>query len=257
MAVVGNSHVLTLLEGSQLGGGLLSSGLEITFIAQGPHRIGHAVASPAGLERREATGSMIDLLAESGATHIFVSWKGSQVNLRGLLLRGPAFDVVLPADVVPVANPEIELIPCAAVESYVRATLHGDEELAQLIDRGKKHAKVWLMGPPPPLPELAVRERLGHESHFAARLSEIALTAADVRIVAAAVRVRLRSLLLGVYREFAAEHGAGFCPPPAHVADEAGLLLTRYWGQDITHGSAAYGAAYLQELVATAMADGV
>jgi hypothetical protein len=255
MAVVGNSHVLTLLEGYQLVGGRLPAGLELSFIARGPQKIGYVVASPAGLERREPTGSLVDLVGELAATHLFVTWKGSQANLRGLLLSGPAFDVVLPADGERLPDPEIELVPCSAVEAYVRATLEGDEELALLIDRGlKRGAKVWLMGPPPALPVTAVRERLGNESHFAARLREIGISAADVQIVAAPVRVRLRTILLGVYREFAAAHGAGFCPPPSRVADEAGVLLPEFWGKDITHGSATYGAAYLQELLTLAVA---
>jgi hypothetical protein len=256
IAVVGTSHVLTLFEGYEVIAGELPSTLELAFIAQGPLRIGHAVVSPAGFERREPTGTLVDMVGESGATHVFVTWKGSQVNIRGLLLQGPAFDVVLPADGERLADAGVELIPCSVVESYVRKTLDREDDLSRLIERAQRRgAKVWMLGPPPVLPEMAVRERLGSESHFAARLGEIGLTAADVFIVPEAVRVRLRELLLGVYREFASEHGAGFCRPPSAVADEAGLLLPRYWGKDITHGNAAYGAAYLRDLVTVAAAN--
>jgi hypothetical protein len=256
IAIVGTSHVLTLFEGYQLIAGRLPARMELTFIAQGPHQVGYGVACSTGFERREPDGTLVELAARSGATHMFVSWKGSQVNIRGLLLQGPPFDVALPGEGERAFDPEVEMIPCSAVESYVHASLQADTQLAQLIEQGhERGAKIWLLGPPPALPEPAVRERLEHEPHFAGRLSEIGLTATDVRVVPSAVRVRLHALLLGVYRDFAAEHGAGFCPPPSSVADEAGLLLPDCWGKDITHGNAAYGAAYLRELVTIAVAD--
>ena len=255
MAVVGTSHILTLFEGYPVIAGRLPSGLELSFIAQGPRRIGYAVASAAGFERRDPKGTLVDLVAELDATHVFVSWKGSQTNIRGLLLQGPPFDVILPADGQRLVGAGVEIIPCSVVETYVRSTLDRENDLVQLIDAANRRgAKVWLMGPPPPLPETAVRERLGYESHFAGRLREIGLTAEDVHVVDEAVRVRLHTLLIGVYQKFAAERGAGFCPPPSHVTDEAGLLLPQYWGKDITHGNAAFGAAYLRDLVTVALA---
>jgi hypothetical protein len=33
------------------------------------------------------------------------------------------------------------------------------------------------------------------------------------------------------------------------------LLRAQFWGKDITHGSADFGAAYLEEIVGTAMAS--
>lgn len=253
MTVAGNSHVLAIYEGYQLIRRRLPPALMLSFIARGQHKIGYAVGSAAAFERREPRGTLLDLVEESEPTHLFLTWKGSQVNIRGLLLEGPAFDVILPDEGGRSVDPEVELIPCSAVESYVRASLEGDEDLAQLIERGKQSgASIWLMAPPPALPDAAVRERLGNESHFVARLGEIGLSAADVRIVDEAVRVRLHTLLLGAYRQFAAGHGVGFCPPPSRVAGAAGTLLPECWGADITHGSAAYGAAYLDELVAVA-----
>jgi hypothetical protein len=171
-------------------------------------------------------------------------------------LKGPAFDVVMAADGVRAVDAGTELIPCSAVESFFKTTLQREEMLSLLIGRGKElGAKMWLMAPPPPLPGPAVRERLEKEPHFAARLAEIGLTGADVSLVAEPVRVRLHTLLLGVYRRFAEERGAGFCPPPARVVDESGLLRAQFWGTDITHGSADFGAAYLEEIVGTAVAS--
>lgn len=251
LTVAGNSHVVTVFEGYKLIRGQLPEALELSFIAQGQHRIGHAVGSRTGFEMGQASGTLVELVTGSDATHLFLIWEGSQVTVHGLLLEGPRFDVILPADRDRVADPGVELIPCSAVESQVRAPLDRDEQLSELIDRGiEGGARVWLMAPPPPLPEPAVRQRLGSEPHFAARLGELGLAAADVPVVAEAVRVRLHTLLLGVYRQFAADRGAEFCPPPARVADRAGLLLPACWGKDITHGSAAYGAAYLEELLA-------
>ncbi len=255
MAVVGNSHVLTLFEGYEQMAGQLPPQLELTFIAKGQHRIGHAVGSSAGTKRRQLKGNFIDLVAQLDVSYVFVMWLGSQMNIRALLLQDRAFDVVLPEEGGRIIDPDVELIPCSVIETFVRNSLHTDPVLSQLIERAQgRGAKVWLMAPPPVLPDVAVRERLGSESHFATRLAEIGISAAEANILPEPARVRLRALLLNVYREFAAEHGAGFCPPPNRVADEAGVLLPQFWGRDITHGSAAYGAAYLHELVAVAAA---
>jgi len=256
VAVVGTSHVLTMFEGCRLIRDELPAGLEVSFIAQGPRRLGYAVVSPRGVESREPAGTLAQLVGDSSASHVFVSWRGSQANVRGLLLQGPPFDVVLPGEEERAIEPGVELIPCSAVEVAIRATLDRDDQLPQLIAAAKRRgARVWMMVPPPALPEAAVRERLGHESHFAARLGDIGLSAADVIVVAEPVRVRLHTLLLRVYRKFAADHGAGFCPPPPAVADARGLLLPRYWGRDVTHGNADFGAAYLRTLVSVAAAD--
>jgi len=252
MAVVGNSHVLTLFEGYPLIARELP-GVELTFIARGQHKIGHAVVSRAGVEWPRPGGDLIDRVGRLDATHVFVMWRGSQANIRGLLQQGPAFDVAVPHEPDRTIEPDVELIPCSAVEAIIRGTLDADDELLALIGRAQRGgAMVWLMGPPPALPEEAVRERLGEESHFAGRLHQVGVSAGDVEIVPESVRVRLRTILLGVYRDFAAQHGAGFVPPPAWVADAGGLLERQYWGKDITHASPAYGAVYLRELVEVA-----
>jgi hypothetical protein len=254
--MVGNSHILTLFEGYRLVAAELPPGWELTFIAKGQHRIGHAVGSAAGIRLRQVSGNFLDLVGELAAQDVFVMWLGSQMNIRGLLMDGPvAFDVVLPSDGDRIIDPGVELIPCSVVESVVRASLDRDPVLAQVIERVQQRgARAWLMAPPHALPDEAVRERMGNESHFAARLREIGRSPADAAILPDPARVRLRALLLTAYRDWAAEHGAGFCPPPERVADVDGLLLPQYWGKDVTHGSAAYGAAYLHELVSVARA---
>jgi hypothetical protein len=256
MAMVGNSHVLTLFEGYELIAGQLPPGWELTFIAKGQHKIGYAVGSQSGIRLRQLSGNFLDLVGEVSASDVFVMWLGSQMNVRGLLMEGPPFDVVLPSDGERIIDSAVELIPCSVVESMVRSSLDRDPVLAQVIDRVRSRgARAWLMAPPHALPRHAVRERMGNESHFATRLREIGRSATDASILPDPARVRLRTLLLCAYRDWAAAHGAGFCPPPDRVADTDGLLMSQYWGRDVTHGSAAYGAAYLHELVAVAAAQ--
>lgn len=253
IALVGNSHVLTLFEGYPLISGQLPADLELTFVAQGQHKIGYARATSGQITQEFPRRTLVELVCELEAPDVFAMWLGSQINIRALLLEGPRFDAVLPTDGVRFIDPDVQVIPCSAIESFVRRTLDEAVELLEIVDTSRRRgARVWLLAPPHPLPEAAVRERLGKESHFATRLTDIGVSAVDVGIVPGAVRVRLRKLLLKAYADFAADHCAGFCPPPDHVADAEGMLTPGYWGKDITHGSAAYGAAYLQELVANA-----
>ena len=252
-AIVGNSHVLTFLEGFRLLRERLPPGLELTFAAQGPKRVGCAIGSASGLEERHPAGTLAELVSELAADDVFLIWRGSQANVRALLLQGPAFDLLLPAEGERVPDPGAELIPVSVFESVMRDTLDRDADLPGLLAAARRGgARVWLLGPPPPLPEAAVRERLEHEPHFKARLREIGVAPAGARIVAEPTRVRLHAVLLDVYRGFARDSGVGFVAPPPGTAGPDGLLPPACWGGDITHGGPRYGAAYLEELLALA-----
>src|SRR5262249_58805513 len=98
-----------------------------------------------GARIRQVDGNLLDLAGEQPARDVFVMWLGSQVNVRGLLLQGRAFDVVLPADGDRIIDPNVQLIPCLAVVSLVRRTLDRDPVLTQLIERAREGgARVWL-----------------------------------------------------------------------------------------------------------------
>lgn len=251
--MVGNSHAVTLIHGSPGVAGDLPAGMSVSFIAKTDKRRWHVTASAAGFERHEWTGTVADVVSQANARHVFLLWRGNQLIIRGLLLDGPEFDVVLPSDAEP-AEPTVRLIPCSALESYVRATLSGDDDLQQVLDASRRSgAHLWMLAPPPLLPDVAIRERLAQQPQFASRLEQLGLAADNVRLVPARVRLRLQGLLLGVYRAFAAEQGAGFIPAPAEAFDDAGMLREEYWGTDVTHPHPDYGAAYLRKLFDVAL----
>jgi hypothetical protein len=262
IAVVGNSHAVTLIEGSREIAGHLPVGVHMSFIAQidgGQFVESHrwfVTLSAAGFERREWQGTLTDVVTQSDLTHLFILWRGNQLSIRATLLDGPEFDVVLPSDLDRPPDPGVEVIPCSVFQTIVRTSLANDRDLGDLISTSHRSgAHLWMLAPPPLLPDQAVRDRLTQQPQFVARLSQLGLAPDEVRLVPSRVRARLRSLLLDVYSDFAAEQGVGFIPPPMASSDDAGMLLPEYWGPDVTHGNAAYGAAYLRELLRVAGAD--
>jgi hypothetical protein len=262
IAVVGNSHAVTLIEGSREIAGHLPAEVHMSFIAQidgGEFVKSHrwfVTLSAAGFERCEWQGTLSDVVTQSDLTHLFVLWRGNQLSIRATLLDGPEFDVVLPSDLDRPADPRVEVIPCSVFQSIVRTSLADDRVLGDLISASRRSgARLWMLAPPPLLPDQAVRDRLAQQPQFVARLSQFRRAPDDVRLVPSRVRARLRSLLLDVYSDFAIKQGVGFVPPPMESSDDAGMLLPKYWGTDVTHGNAAYGAAYLREVLRVAGAD--
>ncbi len=177
-------------------------------------------------------------------------WLGNQMSVRALLVNGPPFDVLLPNEDRHDVDPSLQLIPYSVVRSSVAARLEKDPALLSILDTLRdREIRVCLLGPPPPLPEPAARERLAQSPHFVAVMEELNLNPADARIVADPVRNRLRSVMLETYGSFAASHGADFVPPPEEATDQAGMLAAPYWTDDVTHGNSAYGTLYMREVL--------
>ena len=178
------------------------------------------------------------------------------MNVRALLLTGPAFDLILPSDREYAENPEVQLIPYGVVESFIRNSLEHDDELIEVLTALRnKFVRACLLGPPPPLPESAVRTRLGQSPYFVEAMQQMSLTIDDAIIVSDPVRSRLYSVLLETYASFATAHGVDFVPPPTAALTEDGMLASAFWGEDVTHGNALYGAAYMDELLDWLAAD--
>lgn len=247
--MIGQSHSLALLEGASSLGTDLPDGLEISFVADWRGTLLRAKVSSAACERSEPTTDLRCLSEAAAAAYVFLLWWGNQVNLRALLQVGPPFDVVLPTD-TEAPEPEAELVPCSAVEAYVRKSLAGDGVLPDVLAQAHEHgSSVCFLAPPPPLPSEAVRDRLAQSPHWMPVLDELGLRAADAEIVADRVRVRLRALLLEEYESFASDHGASFLLPPQEATDDAGLLREEFWSTDVSHANPLYGVLYLRQLL--------
>ena len=257
--IAGHSHVLALLRGYEirLGRCDLPSDLELIFLLTDfPGAVVQCRSSSGGVMDHHLLAPVPAVVDEIEPTHVALMWSGNQLNVRALLLTGSSFDVVLPSDNEIPIDPAVELVPCSVVESYVRNTLDGDAVLGNLlVGAAARDAAVCLLGPPPPLPESAVRERLAQSPHFAAVMSQMHLAVAEAQIVPDDVRRRMRTIAIDAYRKFAQSRGAEFLPPPVAAADDTGMLGAPYWGTDATHGNGEYGAMYLEDVLAWANGD--
>jgi len=255
LIVAGHSHTLALIEGAErdVASGSFASvnaSLEVSFLAKWREAMVGARWSGSGFERLAPSGSLVDFVVGSGAAHVALMWLGNQMSVRALLLNGPPFDVILPNEDEHDVDPSLQLIPYSVVRSSVAARLEKDPALLPILDTLRdREVRVCLLGPPPPLPEPAARERLAQSPHFVAVMEQLNLNPTDARIVADPVRNRLRSVMLDTYASFAASHGADFLPPPREATDPAGMLAAPYWTDDATHGNSAYGALYMRSIL--------
>jgi hypothetical protein len=254
LAVVGNSHVYALQAalGADARGiiSALPAGLELSFavvrIDLGDALIWKGMPTVSGYE---IVGSWHDALVDviGGADYVVIQWDGNQMNTRALIGHGVAFDVVLPDDGADVVVDATEMIPYAVVHHFVQSSLRNSAQLAKLMElcaaRGGR--PLAFLGPPPPLPSHAIRERLAHETYFVEKANDLGIPLDDVPLVDDAVRSRLWQILIDTYRGFAAEAGATFLDPPASAKDASGVLKDEYWGRDATHANGEYGSHYL------------
>jgi hypothetical protein len=254
--VVGQSHVRALLDGFDLlarSGTDLPEGTEASFVTSRPDNLVVTTWHPDGTQRRQPKISLAELAAQIDPGRIVLAWGGNQMNVRALVATGRPFDFLLPgSEAAPRPDPAVELIPCAVIDSYVRQRLEANETLRPLLDEAAgRGTPVSVLGPPPPLPEEAVRQRLSDSPHFVGVMEKLRTSASEVPIVPDPVRERLWTLMTGAYRTFAEHHGLDFLEPPATTIDGQGMLGSPYWGADATHANAEYGALVMDTVVRT------
>jgi hypothetical protein len=246
--------VFALLKGYEervrTGAAAAPPGLEVCFMLVRERDALIAKTTPAGFVVEEAASweePLADLLEE--ADHVALQWDGNQMNARALISGGEDFDVILPGADGEADRPvdSLEIVPYAVVEEFSRASLAHNPELARIMElcRSGRPRRLAILGPPPPLPTAAVRERLAHEEFFVQRATQLGVPLEEVPIVRDDLRCRLWQILSDGYRAFAADHGAVFLESPSAAVDESGVLKEEFWGGDATHANIHYGACYL------------
>ncbi len=258
--VIGQSHVRALLDGYESLAGARQAPpdvMETSFVVSRPDRVVLTRWTNDGFVRDKPRKSLRDVVAPFDPTRVVLAWGGNQMNLRALVATDRPFDVLLPAaDPHASVDPGVELIPCSVVDGFVRKRIEGNDILRELIaECARSDRPVGMLVPPPPIPERAVRARLGVEPDFIKVLELLHKDATDVPIVPDPVRQRLWTLMAGVYRSFAAGNGLDILEPPADAFDASGMLASAYWGGDATHANAAYGASTLNKVFDWAAAD--
>jgi hypothetical protein len=250
LAVVGNSHTGALLKAVRWGAAAVPPGLEVCFVQVRARDARIAKTTPAGFVVEEAASweePLAGLLEE--ADHVAVQWDGNQMNARCLISGGEDFDVILPGADGAGRSPvdSLEIVPYAVVEEFSRASLAHRPELARIMElcRSGRPRRLAILGPPPPLPTAAVRERLAAEKFFVQRATQLGVPLEEVPLVQDDVRCRLWQILSNGYRAFAVGHGAVFLESPSAAVDESGLLKEEFWGPTATHANSHYGACYL------------
>jgi hypothetical protein len=258
--VIGQSHVRALLDGYEPfanGSQVPSDRVETSFVVSRPDRVVLSRWKDGGVVRDKPKKSLRDVVASVDPTRAALAWGGNQMNLRALVATDRPFDVLLPSvDPHTPVDPGVELIPCSAIDRFVRDRMEGNQMFRDLIaEFTRLDRPVAMLVPPPPVPERAVRQRLGDEPHFIKVLEHLHKDATDVPIVPDPVRQRLWSVMAGTYRSVAAGNGLDVIEPPTDAFDDSGMLASAYWGDDATHANAAYGTSTLRKVFDWAAGD--
>ena len=262
LVLVGNSHVLALQQGyGQRPAAIASNsagGLEVAFCwvrgetpeAPGDGTIWRTTSDGFTWEQTSFWYEPLVELVEA-ADCIAVQWGGGWMGHRALIARGAEFDVMLPESATDQEQIVGEVIPYSAVAEFAWSKISGNGRVARLMDLCEevRPRKLAILGPPPPLPTEAVRERLPDSRWFVDRAQELGIRLEDVPIVGDATRIKLWRVMYDVYRMFGAQHGATLLEPPASVFDTSGALRSEFWGNDVLHANAEYGWRYLERVL--------
>ncbi|SDZ13421.1 hypothetical protein [Nitrosomonas sp. Nm33] len=173
---------------------------------------------------------------------LFLSIRGNEHNVLGLVQHPRPFDFVLPTE------PDISLDACSDLVPYeaVKATLARIKKPAvELIThlRGRVKCPVLVLETPPPNPS---------EEHISRYPGGFQEKMRSQGISPAALRYKLWRTHSAVLKEACDTIGATFIPVPSNTMNPEGFLVEKAWQREPTHGNIWYGVQVLTQLLVAA-----
>lgn len=236
---IGQSHLAAIFHGEQ---GMreenrLPDALAMNFIQLRNPR--YDPFFPRGNKSELNPALQSDLEANLKDTDLVVSCLGGNAHsIFGLVNHPRPYDFVLNVGDSIAEGREIvsrDLIR-SALREQMRSPLRLFSALRALIDQPMVHCES-----PPPIPS---------EAHIREYPRTFAKAIGQFGVAPASFRLKLWKLQSEIYRETCASHDVEFLPVPAEVLDENGMMVSKAWGQDPTHGNSWYGERVILQLAA-------
>jgi hypothetical protein len=177
-----------------------------------------------------------------------ICWQGNQHWTNFMFLERP-FDFALASHPEMVVDRSVELVSERQVREHFQPHMSyhlENDVLTRMLATGGQRPVV-LGTPPPKGDEEAIRRAMQSESFFATLASDLGLDPDKVPLAPPYFRLKLWFLVQQMMRETADRLEVEFWPVSASTMTEEGYLRPEYWGMDVTHANAAYGALMLDE----------
>ena len=185
----------------------------------------------------------LGLLPVAGVTHVFLSIRGNDHNILGLIESPlPVRIGDGPMGSIP-ADPGRHFIPEDMMRSLMRARLEDQSfGLMQDLARHFSAATICQLASPPPC---------GDAAHIA-KFPGIFRSLLHQGVSPMPLRRKIYDLHTELYQAACQKLGIGFIRPPQVAVAPDGAMKAEYWNSDPTHGNAAYGRLVIDQIVATA-----
>jgi hypothetical protein len=200
----------------------------------------------------DETLPMLDAIAgRSEGAALVMLWQGNLHYIKFLLVERPPFDFVLSTE----PDRPLERDCCLEAESLVEESLSAagaelDGWLRSVRAAAPRLERLVVAATPPPKGDdefIKARLSLEFDDNDLAALRE---NEGSVTICPRGVRYKLWALLMRIYRSVAIENGADFLGLPPNCQDGEGFLAPEFYGADVTHANARYGAYFRDHLLA-------
>jgi hypothetical protein len=230
--VIGQSHVNAIAEA--LKGAGASSAVSVYRL-----QTKSGAPEPGTISTAEAVELVAGLEPSTG---VFVSILGTYHNILGLLRSEEDFDFQLSPDDSADAVGATQ-VPHRAIASAFEAVFSDSNAVKRI--QGAVSSPIHLLSTPPPkecnqfILESFLRQKKA--MYRGQSVSEIGIETPQKR-------AKLWLLETQLLRRWAESHGMHFVPAPARAVTDGMFLSRDFYGSDVTHASAAYGALVLAQI---------
>lgn len=199
-----------------------------------------------------------ELVRSAAQRTVAILWNGNQHYGRFLLEENPPIDLILPEEPHLPLDPRARVVPVLLLQELWKSTF---DELLPIIDKLKDldGCRPILVGTPPPVrTDASIWDALRRRDQFPVQVGGyFNIDLATAKPTSPIVMYKLWVTIQLSIREIAARYRIPYCPVPAAVQTDNGLLRDEYSQTvDFTHANDAYGALMRDHLFAFVFGSG-
>ncbi len=170
-----------------------------------------------------------------------ISWNGNQHNIHFLLKTEYQFKCLGLNE-----NLSVPVIPQSQIRELYKPTF---EELKMVLNGFSKSASVILLGTPAPKDKQFLDKHLKNDPYFTQIGENLGISKKDLSATDNNIRAYMWKITQKMTQEVSAKYNYEFFPSPALSYNEASILFSDYYADDLTHANEKYGNLMLKELI--------
>lgn len=187
-----------------------------------------------------ALRSALAVVEQDSPAGYFLSLRGNEYNVLGLVNHPTPFDFVLKEQPHLPVRKNVEIIPYYQVRETLFEMIKGTILLSIQVFSAVLERSLFFIEPPPPIPD---------NQHIACYPGAFKHKANTLGISPPLHRYKLWRLQSLLIQEECRKHAITFLPVPQTARDNHGGCLKKgYWAADPTHANARYGALVIAQI---------